>query len=263
MAEALRQGLTRKTLYAMRDAGVIEPLSRGTYRLKDLPPLEHPDLVVVARRVPHGVVCLVSALSFHGLTTQIPHEVYVAVRRGTEPPRVDYPPIRLFVISGPAFEDGIEHHSFDGTSVAIYDPEKSIADTFKFRHKVGFSVAAASDALEETPQHLGGPYGSGLTVAHRSASLRHLFDEWDGSFFVQALPDDFSQYGHHLRPHGVRDVLPEEAAASEGEVESLRLQEILTLAVEPVLIFRNIRVGLEQDRKILPIFIRFIVPILP
>lgn len=141
MSEALRQGLTRKTLYGMRDAGIIEPLSRGTYRLKDLPPLEQPDLVVVARRIPHGVICLVSALAFHGLTTQIPHEVYVAIRRGTERPRLDYPPTRLFVVSLGAFEDGIDLHTFDGTPVRIYDPEKSVADAFKFRHRIGADIA--------------------------------------------------------------------------------------------------------------------------
>lgn len=72
MAEALRLGINRKTLYAMRDAGVVEAVTRGLYRLASLEPLAHPDLVTVATRVPQGVFCLISALSFHELTTQSP-----------------------------------------------------------------------------------------------------------------------------------------------------------------------------------------------
>ncbi len=82
MAEALRLGINRKTLYAMRDAGVVEPVSRGVYRLASLEPLVYPDLVTVAKRVPHGVVCLISALSFHELMTQVPHAIDVALERG-------------------------------------------------------------------------------------------------------------------------------------------------------------------------------------
>src|ERR1700741_755595 len=79
MANAVQAGIHRNTLYAMRDAGVVEQLSRGLYRLADAPPLENPDLVTVARRVPRGVICLISALALHDLTTQIPHEIWLAV----------------------------------------------------------------------------------------------------------------------------------------------------------------------------------------
>jgi len=90
MSDALRLGISRKALYAMRDAGVLEQLSRGLFRLRDLPPLGSPDLVTVATRIPEGVVCLVSALSFHELTTQVPHEVDVAIERGKKNrPRID------------------------------------------------------------------------------------------------------------------------------------------------------------------------------
>ena len=74
MAKAIQAGIHRRTLYAMRDEGVLEPMSRGLYRLADAPPLASPDLVAVAQRVPRGVICLISALAFHDLTTQIPHE---------------------------------------------------------------------------------------------------------------------------------------------------------------------------------------------
>jgi predicted transcriptional regulator of viral defense system len=140
MSEALRLGLNRKTLYAMRDAGVLELVSRGLYRLGSLEPLAHPDLVTVARRVPQGVLCLISALSFHELTTQVPHVIDVALERGKTKPRLDYPPTRFFWFSGPAFHEGIEVHELDGTSVRIYDPEKTLVDCFRYRNQIGMDV---------------------------------------------------------------------------------------------------------------------------
>jgi hypothetical protein len=116
MADALRLGINRNTLYAMRDAHVVEPISRGLYRLASLDPLTHPDLVTVALRVPQGVLCLISALSFHELTTQVPHAIDVALERGKTKPRLDYPPTRFVWFSGPAFHDGIETHKLDGVA---------------------------------------------------------------------------------------------------------------------------------------------------
>jgi predicted transcriptional regulator of viral defense system len=140
MSEALRLGLNRKTLYAMRDAGELEQMARGLYRLRDLPTLGNPDLVTVAKLVPQGVVCLLSALAYHDLTTQVPHEVYVALEKGAEAPRIAYPPVRPFWFSGPAFREGFEAHKVDGVPVRIYSPEKTIADCFKFRNKIGMDV---------------------------------------------------------------------------------------------------------------------------
>jgi predicted transcriptional regulator of viral defense system len=141
MAEALRAGVPRSTLYALRDAGVLEQLRRGLYRLADAPPLGNPDLVTVARRIPRGVICLVSALAFHDLTTQIPHEVSLAVPRGSEPPRLDYPPVRVYWFGARAYTAGVETHALDGTRVRIYSREKSLADCFKYRHKIGLDTA--------------------------------------------------------------------------------------------------------------------------
>jgi predicted transcriptional regulator of viral defense system len=140
MSEALRLGINRRALYAMRDAGVIEPVSRGLYRLASLDPLAHPDLVTVATRVPQGVLCLISALSFHELTTQVPHTIDVALERGTRKPRLDYPPTRFYWFSGPAFSDGIEMHELDGAPVRIYDPEKTLVDSFRYRNQIGMDV---------------------------------------------------------------------------------------------------------------------------
>ena len=94
--DALHLGIHPETLYRMRDSGTRACLGRGLFRLSDLPPLGSPDLVTVGMKVPSGVICLISALAFHELTTEIPHEVYLALHRGTEPPRLDYPPLRLF-----------------------------------------------------------------------------------------------------------------------------------------------------------------------
>lgn len=141
MSEAIRQGISKRTLYAMRDSGALVQLSRGLYRLASLPGLEAPDLVTAASRVPNGVICLISALAFHELTTQVPHAVDIAVPKGTETPRVDYPPLNVYWFSGKAFSEGIETRTIDGVSIRIYSAEKSVADAFKFRNKIGMEVA--------------------------------------------------------------------------------------------------------------------------
>ena len=140
-AQAMRAGIHPATFYAMRDSGALERVSRGVYRLAGSPPLGNPDLVTVATRIPAGVICLISALSFHELTTQIPHEVHLALPRGAEEPRVDHPPFRTYRFSGRAFTEGVETHEIDGVKVKIYSPEKTIADCFKFRGRIGLDTA--------------------------------------------------------------------------------------------------------------------------
>jgi len=140
-AQALRSGIHPGTLYAMRDSGVLEMVSRGVYRLADSSPLSNPDLVTVATRVPGGVICLISALAFHEITAQIPHEVHVALPRGAEEPRLDHPPIKTYRFTGDAYTEGVESHELDGVIARIYSPEKTLADCFKFRNKVGLDTA--------------------------------------------------------------------------------------------------------------------------
>jgi predicted transcriptional regulator of viral defense system len=96
--------------------------------------------VAVAKRVPQGVICLVSALAFHDLTLQIPHAIDVATPRNAEPPRLDYPPVRVFRFSAAAFSAGIEVHAIDGASVRVYSREKTLADCFKYRNKIGLDT---------------------------------------------------------------------------------------------------------------------------
>lgn len=141
MSEALYAGIHRRMLYSMLETGIIEQLSRGLYRLADLPPLGNPDLVSISLKIPNGVISLISALAYHEITTQVPHEVYVALERGTEPPRLGHPPIRVFWFSRQAFTFGIQTHKIDGVPVRIYSPEKTIADCFKYRNKIGLDIA--------------------------------------------------------------------------------------------------------------------------
>jgi len=150
MAESGQAGVHRRTLYALRDAGLLEQLSRGLYRLTEAPTLGNPDLVTVARRAPRGVICLISALAFHDLTTQVPHEVYLAVPRASEPPRIDYPPVRVFRFGTRAYAAGVETHAIDGTNVRIYSREKTLADCFKYRNKIGLDTAV--EALKRYQQ---------------------------------------------------------------------------------------------------------------
>jgi len=154
MAQALRRGISRWRLYKMLDDGVVERISRGVYRLADMPIPGDPDLVTVAMRAPGGVVCLVSALAFHDMTTEVPHEVYLAIRRGAEAPRIMHPPVRVFRFSGEAFNSGVETHDLDGVPVRIYSPEKSVADCFKYRNKLGLDVAL--EALRSWRERKGG-----------------------------------------------------------------------------------------------------------
>jgi predicted transcriptional regulator of viral defense system len=140
MSEAVRSGIHRRTLYAMRDGHQVEVLARGLYRLVDAPSLGNPDLVTVAVKVPRGVIYLVSALAFHEMTTQIPHEICIAVPRNTEPPRLDYPPIRVVRLSQAPYEAGIETRRLDKVAVKVDSREKTLADCFKHRNEIGLDT---------------------------------------------------------------------------------------------------------------------------
>lgn len=139
--EVIKAGIHPRILYEMLEEGIIEKLSRGLYRLVELPPLGNPDIVSVCKRVPNGVICLISALAFHEITTQIPHEVYLAVSRNAIVPKIDYPPVRVFRFSGNAYSEGIEIKKVDCISVRIYGSAKTLADCFKYRNKIGLEVA--------------------------------------------------------------------------------------------------------------------------
>lgn len=141
MSEAIRRGITRYMLYSLRNKGIVEQISRGVYRLVELPPVSNPDLITVALRYPNAVVCLLSALSFHEITTQIPHDVSIAIPRESHTPSLEYPPLLVHRFTGASYQAGIEEHQIDGVTVKVYSIEKTLADCFKFRNKIGMDVA--------------------------------------------------------------------------------------------------------------------------
>lgn len=153
-SQALKLGIHPRILYRLRDAGRLVSVTRGVYRLAELPEPSHPDLLVVARRVPQAVICLISALSFHDLTTQIPHEVHIALPRRTRYPRLDHPPLRVFLMTGAAYTEGVETHSIEGVPLRVYGPEKTVVDCFKFRNKVGIDVAVEALRLARERKHV-------------------------------------------------------------------------------------------------------------
>jgi predicted transcriptional regulator of viral defense system len=127
--------------------GELIRVGRGRYVLPQADHSENLGLALVSAAVPQSAICLLSALRFHGIGTQAPHEVWIAVEQGAARPRLDYPPVRVTLISGAAFAFGVERHQIDGVPVRIYSPAKTVADCFKFRNKIGLDVAI--EALRE------------------------------------------------------------------------------------------------------------------
>ena len=145
--QALNLGISPRTLYTMRDAGLIRRLGRGVYQLSTEDPLGNPDLVSVSLRIPKAVICLISALHFYGMTAQIPHQVYIALPQPAEKPRIEFPPLDIIWLSEKVYSSGIQEHQVDGFSIKVYSKEKTIADCFKFRNKIGATIAL--EALKE------------------------------------------------------------------------------------------------------------------
>jgi predicted transcriptional regulator of viral defense system len=148
---AIELGVPKHILYEMVKTGELVREAQGIYRLSETPMPGNPDLVNLSLRVPRAVFCLISALYFHELTTQIPHSVYFALPRDVKTPKIQYPPIRVFHFSKESYQAGIVEHDLDGVNVKIYDREKTIADCFKFRQQVGMDVAleAIKDYLRQ------------------------------------------------------------------------------------------------------------------
>ena len=128
-------------LWRLHRRGLLEQPGRGLYVAKDGPVTENHSLAEAARRVPHGAVCLLSALRFHGMTTQLPHEVWLAIDAKARRPKPNGLALRVVRFSGKALTSGIEEHSIEGVGVRIYAPAKTVADCFKYRNKIGLDVA--------------------------------------------------------------------------------------------------------------------------
>lgn len=140
-------GIPRKYLYRLEQKGKLQRVGRGLYALPDARPSENRSLAEAAKRVPSGVICLLSALRFHELTTQAPFEVWMAIGQKAWRPRVEYPPLRIVRFSGAALREGVEEHVVEGVPVSVFSPAKTVADCFKYRNKVGLDVAI--EALRE------------------------------------------------------------------------------------------------------------------
>ncbi|SRR6266404_2358765 len=139
--ELENHGISRVYLKRLVDSGQLERIGRGLYTLVDADLGEKASLAQASKRVPHGVICLLSALRLHGLTTQNPFEVWIAVDQNARRPAVSYPPLRIIHLSGKAFTSGIEDHRVEGINVRVYCAAKTVADCFKFRNKIGTDVA--------------------------------------------------------------------------------------------------------------------------
>ena len=135
------EGIPREHLCRLLDEGSLERTGRGLYVVAGSKPTPNHTLAEVCKRVPHGVVCLLSALQFHQLTTQAPFDVWLAIDEKARLPKVDYPPIRVVRFSGRALEFGVEDHRIERVTVRVYCPAKTIADCFKYRNKIGLDVA--------------------------------------------------------------------------------------------------------------------------
>jgi predicted transcriptional regulator of viral defense system len=143
-------GLSRQRIKELADAGALLRLGRGLYSLPDSPITENHDLAQVAARVPQGVVCLTSALQFHGLTTASPWRVHLMLPRGARPPKIDHPPLSVVYASSDAYRAGIEEQIVEGVPVKVTSVAKTVADCFKYRSRVGLDVAL--EALKQTLQ---------------------------------------------------------------------------------------------------------------
>lgn len=145
--EVVGAGIHRQVLSRGVREGALERISRGQYRLPGHPVTEHHGLAVAAAAVPNGVICLLSALSFHGIGTELPFEIWMAIDRRARRPSLRHPPLRIARFTGPALKGGVETHRVEGQAVRVYGIAKTIADCFKYRNKIGLGVAL--EALRE------------------------------------------------------------------------------------------------------------------
>lgn len=148
--DLIEHGIHPEYLRRLCEKGLLIKMGRGIYIPADTEISQNVGLAQVAKRVPHGVVCLLSALQFHNLGTQSPFEVWIAVERKSARPHIDYPPLRIVRFSGIALTEGIEKHQIDGVEVKIFNKAKTIADCFKYRNKIGLDVAM--EALKDCRQ---------------------------------------------------------------------------------------------------------------
>jgi predicted transcriptional regulator of viral defense system len=147
-ADAAQLGVPRTYLSRMAGRGQLEKIARGLYMSPEFSPSEHASLVEASYQVPKGIICLLSALRFHNLTTQSPRQVWVAIGHKAGAPKISSPPVRFVRMSGPALQFGASEQHVSGRVIRVFTPAKTVADCFKFRHKIGLDVAI--EALKES-----------------------------------------------------------------------------------------------------------------
>lgn len=140
-------GWSPQLLIQLHKAGRLQRFGRGLYGLPDAEITEYQTLIEVSQRAPKAVLCLLSALQFHEIGTQLPHELWVALPAGMNAPLLSYPPLRVTRLRGAAYSDGIETVTKHGVSIRVYSAAKTVTDCFKFRNKIGLDVAM--EALRE------------------------------------------------------------------------------------------------------------------
>lgn len=145
-ADAAQLGVPRTYLSRLARQGQLEKIARGLYTSPEFPPSEHASLVEASYQIPKGIICLLSALRFHNLTTQSPHEVWMAIGHKAWAPKIS--PVRFVRMSGPALQFGVSEHRVSGRVIRVFTPAKTVADCFKFRYKIGLDVAI--EALKES-----------------------------------------------------------------------------------------------------------------
>ena len=145
--DLVSQGLHHETLRRLCEQGVMIKTGRGRYMLADTSISEKHEIIQVSKQIPHAIICLLSALQFHNIGTQMPFEVWIAIDRRAAKPRMENPPLRIMRFSGPALIEGVEEHLIENVCVKVYNPAKTVADCFKYRKKIGLDVAL--EALRE------------------------------------------------------------------------------------------------------------------
>jgi predicted transcriptional regulator of viral defense system len=161
-------GLQRQRIYSLVKEGRVEKVSRGVYVSTHHPFTEHHSLALVARRVPRAVVCLLSALRFHGLTTQMPSDIWIALPEKARRPHLESMRLSVSRFSGHALTDGVETHVIEGVPVRITTPARTVADCFRYRNKIGIDVAI--EALKDFTKH----YRGGANDLARHAKARRV-----------------------------------------------------------------------------------------
>lgn len=149
----LKEGFHSDTLKSLETQGLVEKISRGFYKLIDSTPLSQPDIVLTSLRAPQGVLCLISALSFHEATQEIPRVIHWAIPEKSYANKIDYPPVQFYRFAQPIWEVGIQEHLIDGQTVQVYNLAKTVCDCFRFRNKIGINIAR--EALDEAVRNKG------------------------------------------------------------------------------------------------------------